>query len=146
MSMLIYGYSLTMLSASSLKDIQSYYEIDFSKDLILSTINGFFAVGGLVGSFLTPYFIKITTKRYYASHLGGATISLQSQQSWPVDWFWYQLYQLCTLVDSYLDLRVHFLSELLGCMFGRLFHRGWGEHLEVFILFQRWLERRYAIY
>jgi fucose permease len=61
--MLIYGYSLTMLSACNLTYMRDYYNVDYSQDTLLSTINGFFAIGGLLGSIITPYFIKITTKR-----------------------------------------------------------------------------------
>lgn len=62
-SMILNGYSLTMLSASNLNDIKTYYGINLSKSLILSIINGSYALGGLLGCLISSYLGKIPTKR-----------------------------------------------------------------------------------
>jgi hypothetical protein len=120
-SMLIYGYSLTMLSASRLDDIQSYYHIALSKDLILSTVNGFFAVGGLLGSLLTPYFIRITSKRYASSQSARATSSSQLPPSLPAGWCWCRCCSLSTSAASCWESPAPSPSEWPACTSGRLF-------------------------
>lgn len=80
-SMLILGYCLTMLSACNLNYIRSYYHVDYSQDIMLSTINGFFAFGGIVASLLLTCFLKITTKRYLCIHSEGVITSLPARRS-----------------------------------------------------------------
>lgn len=79
-SMFIYGYSITMLSACNLEYIKTYYHINFSRDIMLSTINGFFGVGGIIACLIVQYFLKITTKRYFAAYSGKAITSLHLGQ------------------------------------------------------------------
>lgn len=81
--MFIFGYCLTMLSATNITYIRSYYNVDYSLDIMLSTINGFFAMGGIIASLLLTCFLKITTKRYTCRHSAGAITSLPARASWP---------------------------------------------------------------
>lgn len=70
-----------MLSASNLTYIRSYYHVDYSQDVMLSTINGFFAMGGIIASLLLTCFLKITTKRYLTGYSDAVITSLLAQLS-----------------------------------------------------------------
>jgi hypothetical protein len=50
--MLIYGYSLAMSAANSPSQMMQYYSVDFDQNLMVSLYNGFFAAGGMLGSYL----------------------------------------------------------------------------------------------
>ena len=82
--MFMLGYCLTMLSASNLTFIRSYYGADYSEDVMLSTINGFFAMGGIIASSLLTCFLKITTKRYLCIYSDEVFTSLHFRVYWPV--------------------------------------------------------------
>lgn len=69
LSMAIFGYSLTVISASSLSMIKRYYEIEFSNGTTLSILNGIIPMGGILGAILAPYILSITRKKYIAYQL-----------------------------------------------------------------------------
>lgn len=62
--MLIYGYSLAMSPANNPKQMMNYYHVDFNQNLMISLFNGFFAAGGMTGSYFIEGFLRFTTKRY----------------------------------------------------------------------------------
>jgi hypothetical protein len=57
------GYSLTVISASNLRMLQHYYNIEFSNEATLSLLNGILPVGGMLGSILVPTLVPLTTKK-----------------------------------------------------------------------------------
>ncbi len=61
-SMIMHGYSLTMLSACDMADIIRYYKLTLKKDAISALFNGFYALGGMTAAIFSVYFFKITTK------------------------------------------------------------------------------------
>jgi len=58
------GYSLTLISASSMPMLLHYYHIQLKLQTALSVLNGSLPVGAMLGSLLMPYFVRLTTKRY----------------------------------------------------------------------------------
>lgn len=62
--MLIYGYYLAMSASKSTTQIMNYYQVSLDQSLMLTLFNSFFAVGGMLGSYLIESFTQITSKRY----------------------------------------------------------------------------------
>lgn len=61
--MLIYGYSLAMSASIVPNQMMDYYRVSLEQSLMLTLFNGFFAVGGMLGSYFIEPFTQITSKR-----------------------------------------------------------------------------------
>lgn len=68
------GFTLTLISASSLPMLAQYYRISLPKQAILSLLNGILPVGGMLGCLLVPFFSKLTSRRQSTHWLMAATL------------------------------------------------------------------------
>ena len=65
LSTVFVGYCLTLIGASNLPFLFSYYNITLDKQVTLALLNGALPVGGITGCFLIPYLRLIAPKKYH---------------------------------------------------------------------------------
>lgn len=75
LSAVFYGYCLTVIGASNLPLLFTYYQISLSKEVTLALVNGALPLGGMLGCMLFPYTNLFATKRYLLSQQGKCTIT-----------------------------------------------------------------------
>lgn len=62
-SMMYFGYSLTLISSSSLPLLLDYYSITLSKTITVALLNGILPLGAITGALLVPLIVPLTTKK-----------------------------------------------------------------------------------
>lgn len=78
------GFSLTLISASSVPMLRKYYSIDWPQQVMLSLLNGILPIGGMLGCLLLPYFVALTNRKYLTIYIEAAIISYCLLQLWYV--------------------------------------------------------------
>ena len=59
------GYSLTLIAATSMKQLINYYDIPpLQQQTITSLLNGILPFGGMIGCLILPYIMPSTNKKY----------------------------------------------------------------------------------
>jgi hypothetical protein len=60
-----HGYSLTLIAATSMKQIIKYYDVaHLQQQTITSLLNGILPFGGMIGCLILPYIMPSTNKKY----------------------------------------------------------------------------------
>jgi hypothetical protein len=68
------GYSLTLISATSTRQLINYYNVELPQQTVLSLLNGILPVGAILGSLLLPHVMPLTNKKYIPLDSGKYTI------------------------------------------------------------------------
>jgi hypothetical protein len=79
------GYSITLISSTSITELKRYYQIDTAVQTTLSLLNGMLPVGAMVGCLVLPCFLSIMNKKYPSIDAGTATIFCSESQLLSVD-------------------------------------------------------------